>query len=101
MKGKTDMKQLDLFDQSTLALTEVGTKEWKKSKYNELIKLPFQELNQYDQKLYDQWEKIGKITEEDYWTLSVITDIFHSHYYSQFMEEYPKCYASKREINYL
>ena len=94
-------KQLDLFDQITLSLTEVGTNEWKKAKYNELIKLSFNELLNYEHELYTKWEKEKKIEPENYWTIGVITDIYHSHYYKEFMEEYPKCYACKREIKYL
>lgn len=95
-------KQLNLFTETQLSNLLIGSKEWKLTKYNELIQLPFEKLEELETNIFEKYEILGKWpSEDDYWTTSVIIDICHYHYFEEFTKKYPRALVYKRKPPYL
>lgn len=45
-------KQLNLFTETQLSNLLIGSKEWKLTKYNELIQLPFEKLEELETNIF-------------------------------------------------
>ena len=80
----------------------IGSAEWRRERRLELLKMSFDELQDYEMEIYGRYDKErGWASDYDYYSLGVITDIEHWDYYDQFKAKYPKIMFSAIRPHYL
>lgn len=96
------IEYVSLFDLSTNKELEIGSKEWRIKRYHELIEYSFEELEKYQDEIFDRYHiKENWDSEYDYYSSLVMIDIFHYHYFEEFVKKYPKSYVYKQKPFYL